>query len=104
MDKVATRLSRYKLIESVIDPSAEMDPKYHTTKIATLDGAAVSGLVVKETKEAVTIFDGKETKTVKVADIEDRKTIKQSSMPEGLAGGLAPVEFLDLMEFLATMK
>lgn len=104
MDKVATRLTRYKLIESVIDPSAEMDPKYYTTKVTTLDGLAVSGLLVKETKEALTIFDGKETKVVKVADVDERKTIKQSSMPEGLAGGLAPVEFLDVIEFLASLK
>lgn len=104
MDKVATRLNRYKLIESVIDPSAEMDPKYYTTKIETTDGVTVSGLVVKDTKEAVTIFDGKETKTIKTEDIAERKTVKQSSMPEGLAGGLAPVEFLDVIEFLSSLK
>jgi putative heme-binding domain-containing protein len=104
MDKVATRLSRYKLVESIIDPNAEVDPKYLTTQIQTLDGMSISGLLVKETKEALTIFDGKETKVILVDDIEDRKTIKQSSMPEGLAGGLAPVEFLDLIEFLASMK
>ena len=64
----------------------------------------MSGLLVKETKEALTIFDGKEARVVKVADIDERKTIKQSSMPEGLAGGMAPVEFLDLIEFLASLK
>jgi putative heme-binding domain-containing protein len=104
MDKVATRLTRYKLVESVIDPSAEMDPKYYTTKVEKVDGTTVSGLLVKETKEVLTIFDGKEMKTIKVEDVGERKTIKQSSMPEGLAGGLAPVEFLDLIEFLASLK
>ena len=43
-------------------------------------------------------------RTIKVSDIEDRKTLKQSSMPEGLAGTIAPVEFLDLIAFLASMK
>ena len=40
----------------------------------------------------------------KVADIDDRKVLKQSSMPEGQAGTMAPVEFLDLVEYLATLK
>ena len=40
----------------------------------------------------------------RVADIEARELLKQSSMPEGLAGTMAPVEFLDLMEYIASLK
>ena len=50
------------------------------------------------------LFDGKEKRSIPVADIEERVQLKQSSMPEGLAGAMAPVEFLDLMEYLATLK
>ena len=38
------------------------------------------------------------------ADIEERTSLKQSSMPEGLAAAMAPVEFLDLVAYLATLK
>jgi hypothetical protein len=50
------------------------------------------------------IFDGKVKRVIKVADIEERKTLKQSSMPEGLAGTISPAEFLDVIAFLATLK
>ena len=50
------------------------------------------------------LFDGKEKRVIKVADIEARELLKQSSMPEGLAGTMAPVEFLDLMEYIASLK
>ncbi len=102
---VATRVkSRYKLVESVIDPNAEVDPKYLSTRIDTVDGKTVTGLVVSETKQEVVIFDGKEKKTIKTDDIDKRTTLKQSSMPEGLAGTMSPAEFLDLIEYLSLQK
>ena len=105
LHQVATRLKdRYKLVESVIDPNAEVDKKYLSTRIATADGKIFSGLVVSDSPKEVVLFDGKEKRTIKVADIEARELLKQSSMPEGLAGTMAPVEFLDLMEYLASLK
>jgi putative heme-binding domain-containing protein len=101
---VGKRLSRFKLVESIIDPNADVDPKYATTRILTVDDKTISGLLVSETKDEVVIFDGKEKRRVKVEDIADRKTLKQSSMPEGLAATLSPTEFLDVIEFLASMK
>jgi putative heme-binding domain-containing protein len=104
LDKVATRMPRAKLVESMIDPNADVDPKYLSTRIVTLDGKTLTGLVVAETPAEVTIFDGKEKRVVKKADIDERVALKQSSMPEGLAGTMAPAEFLDLMEYLASQK
>ncbi len=102
--KVGKRLSRFKIVESIIDPNADVDSKYSTTKIVTVDEKTISGLLVSETKDEVVIFDGKEKRTIKVADIESRKTLKQSSMPEGLAAAMSPVEVLDVIEFLASLK
>ncbi len=105
MHQVSTRLkSKFKLVESVIDPNAEVDKKYLSTKIATEDGKFIVGLVVAETKTDVTIFDGKERKTIPIAKIEERTQLKQSSMPEGMAGAMAPAEFLDLMEYLNSLR
>ena len=55
---VGTRLTRFKIVESVIDPNAEVDAKYLSTRIVTVDGKAVVGLVVSETKKEVVVFDG----------------------------------------------
>lgn len=104
MKEVGKRLTKMKLIESLIDPNAEIDMKYLSTKIDTVEGKSVTGLVIAETKDEVTIFDGKEKKVIKVADIDGRTTLKQSSMPEGLAGAVSPAEFLDLMSYLETLK
>jgi putative heme-binding domain-containing protein len=105
LDKVAERSkTRYKLVESIIEPNAEVEAKYLSTQISKLDGKVITGLLVSETKTEIVIFDGKEKQTIKVADIEERKQLKQSSMPEGQAGVMSPAEFLDLIEYLANLK
>ncbi|OWK35143.1 hypothetical protein FRUB_09985 [Fimbriiglobus ruber] len=103
-EPVGKRLTRFKIVESIIDPNADVDAKYLSTKIDTADGKSITGLLVSETKTEVVIFDGKDKRTIKVADIDSRKTLKQSSMPEGLAGTMAPVEFLDVVAFLSSLK
>jgi hypothetical protein len=39
-----------------------------------------------------------------VDDIESRTVLKQSSMPEGQVAAMSPAEFLDLIEYLASLK
>ncbi|MCZ2341636.1 MAG: HEAT repeat domain-containing protein [Bacteroidales bacterium] len=105
LHQVATRLKTpIKIVESIIDPNAEIDMKYLSTKIDTLDGKSVVGLVISEDNKNVVIFDGKEKKTILKDDIDTRTQLKQSSMPEGLAGAMAPAEFVDLIAYLATLK
>jgi len=104
LDKVATRHNRFKLVESIIDPNAEVEAKYQSTQILDTKGRTTTGLLISETKERVVLFDGQKQVTIKVADIETRAVLKQSSMPEGMAGAMAPSEFLDVIEYLSTLK
>jgi len=103
--KRGKRLKREDIIESVLDPNAKIAPGFLTTNVETNAGAAYSGFVVGETPEMLTLkVAGGLTQEVKVADIKKRENLKQSSMPEGLANGMSPGEFLDLVEFLSSLK
>ena len=104
MTSVGKRLDGYKLVESLIDPNAAVEDKYLSTSVITDDGLNITGLLVSETPDEVVIFDGKEQKKIPVAEIEERVKLKQSSMPEGLAGTMSPNEFLDVIEYLRTQK
>ena len=105
LTKVATRLNRHDLIESIVEPSAKMDPKYLTEIIRTTDEEIITGFIMSETKTEITLAlpEGKK-RTIKVEDIEERKVAKQSSMPENLGGTIAPTEFLDLIEYMTSLK
>ncbi len=105
LTKVATRLNRHDLIESIVEPSAKMDPKFLTEIIRTTDDEIITGFIMSETKTEITLAlpEGKK-RTVKIEDIEERKVAKQSSMPENLGGTIAPAEFLDLIEYMTSLK
>ena len=104
MTGVGKRLDGYKLVESIIDPNAAVEDKYLSTSVLTNDGRTITGLLVSDTPEEVVIFDGKEQKKIPVAEIDERVKLKQSSMPEGLAGTMSPNEFLDVIEFMRSLK
>ena len=101
---VAKRMIRAKLIESIVDPNAEVAEKYRSTAIVTDDGSVVTGLLVSDTDQGVEIFDGKETRKIAKDEIEQRRTLQQSSMPEGAAATVAPSEFIDLIEYLSAQN
>ena len=104
MTAVGKRLTPYKIIESIIDPNAEVDEKYLSTVVITDDGRSITGLLVKETPEEVVIFDGKAAKVIPRDEIEEQAKLRQSSMPEGLAATLSPNEFLDVVTYLRQLK
>ena len=72
--------------------------------IVTTDGMPTAGLVVSENDTEVELFDGKAVRKIAKADIEERVTQQQSSMPEGAASTVAPSEFIDLLEYLAAQN
>ncbi|MDA1233106.1 MAG: c-type cytochrome, partial [Planctomycetota bacterium] len=101
---VAKRMNKFKIVQSVIEPNAEVAEKYRSTLIVTIDGMPTAGLVVSEDDVEVQLFDGKAVRKIAKADIEERVIQKQSSMPEGAASTLAPSEFIDLMEYLGAQN
>jgi putative heme-binding domain-containing protein len=101
---VAKRMNKVKIVQSVVDPNADVAEKYRSTLIVTTDGMPTAGLVVSENDTEVELFDGKAVRKIAKADIEERVTQQQSSMPEGAASTVAPSEFIDLLEYLAAQN
>jgi putative heme-binding domain-containing protein len=105
LTEVAKRLSREKLVESILYPNLEVAPEWLTTNIATRDGQELTGVVGAEDDQSVTLkLGGDQVQKVAKSNIARRDTLKVSNMPEGLAAGLAPQEFVDLIEYLASLK
>jgi putative heme-binding domain-containing protein len=105
LTEVAKRLNRHDIMESIIEPSKKVDPKYVTTTIITIDGKMDVGFVLEKKKDSITLLmAGGKKETVPVSEIDEIGETKQSSMPENLASTLAPAEFLDVVEYLCTRK
>jgi len=93
------------LVEAILDPSAHVRPEYRGVTILTTDGESISGLVARETADAVVVRDisggGREI-AIPAAAIEDRVPATASLMPSGLANLLTDRgQFLHLVAYLA---
>ncbi len=104
LSEVATRLTRQKIVESIVQPSAIVEEKYKTTMVATLDGEVLTGLLIENKDGLIKLFDGKVTREISEDDIDIMQTKEQSSMPTKLADTLAEGEFLSVVEYLSGLK
>jgi putative heme-binding domain-containing protein len=88
-------------VENILDPNAVVGADFEATDFALADGDTVSGLVVSETAEAITLRTVVEQRTLVKKDIRRRERSGRSLMPEGLLESLAPRERLELLKFLS---
>ena len=105
LSDVGKRLNRHELIESIMEPSKKVDPKYVTTTIVTSDGKTSVGFIVEKSKDSITLqmAEGKQ-RVIPLDEIDQQVETNQSSMPENLVSALSPAEFLDVIEYLSTRK
>lgn len=90
------------LITAVLDPSKDVDSRYHAYALQTTDGRSFSGILVEETGSSVTLLaqEGKK-ETVLRRDIEVMAASGKSLMPDGMEKEIPPPEMADLLAFLA---
>jgi putative heme-binding domain-containing protein len=105
LSQVGGKFDRTHLIESILDPSAEITQGYHATVIETKAGRIFTGIVKSETATSLTLLDA-EGKQVSIAlrDIESRTLSKVSLMPAGLVDALTPAQFTDLIDYLSSLR
>lgn len=101
LDDIATRMNRHEIIESIVWPNEKIAKGYETVAVVTDDGRTIAGFILREDEETLSlgIANGK-VEVVEKDVIEFRQEKKASSMPEGLTDTIAPIEFLDLVQYL----
>jgi len=88
------------LLGNVIDPSAVVPKQFTTSIIALQSGRIVTGVVVAETDQTVTVQTDKEVKVIAVSDIDERTRTGKSLMPDGLLDSLNEQQVIDLLAFV----
>ena len=92
------------LIESLLEPSKKIKEGYHMIIVSKKDGGVVSGGLVADGAEELTIRDPA-NQMVKVAKsaVASRQMSPVSMMPAGLTASLREDEFVDLVRFLSEL-
>ena len=97
--------NRAELLESIIFPGLTVAPEYRSTVVATRDGRVATGLVIRDSPEAVYLrtTDLSEVRIPR-AQVEEMSPADGSLMPEGLETIMTRQELCDLLEFLASQR
>lgn len=103
---VAGLLSWERLIDSILNPSKEVAPQFVPYAIRTDDGRTFTGVFVGEDGARNQQFGDVDGQIHRVAaeEIEDRKPLDKSIMPEDIGQTLTIRELLDLVAFLRSRQ
>lgn len=100
---VGERLSREELLESMVAPSAAYAAGYGVVILEMKDGKTVSGIILNESDEYITLKIGKEDiQKVRQEEVNTRENIP-SSMP-AMGDLLTKRQLRDLVAFLASLE
>jgi putative membrane-bound dehydrogenase-like protein len=89
------------LLENMLDPSASVAKDFQMELLLLEGGRTVSGLIVDESENAVTVQTVNERLVVPKKEIDTRKLSKVSLMPDGLLNSLSKEEVVALVAYLA---
>lgn len=105
LTQVGARLAPDKLLESLLEPSKVIDPKFAPYALDTTDGETLVGVLLERGPTGVTIIDARNTPMqIAPAKIKTLLPTDSSLMPAGLLAALTAQEAADLLAYLASLK
>ena len=103
LSDVGKRKKPEYLLESLVDPNAEIAKGFQTEVVMTNDGRIVTGIVISEDQYEVVIADANDQYKITKAEIEERQKSKVSTMPS-LANILTVEEVGHLIAYLRSLQ
>jgi putative heme-binding domain-containing protein len=96
---VGERLEPSKLLESLVNPSAEITPGYGLSNVTLLKGTSLVGRIAEKKDGIITVIapDGKKS-AIREDQVKDISPPVSAMPPLGLT--LSPVDLRDLIGFL----
>lgn len=96
---------REDLLESILEPSRRIEPKFAAYVAFMADGQKITGLLVKRDEKEVVLRDAQNKEIILAAkEVEQLKPSSKSLMPDGQLAGLTAQEAADLLEYLSNRK
>lgn len=105
LSKIGKKYDRAKILENILQPSKEIDPKFRTHLALTVDGVVHTGLLIKNEPPEVILKDAK-GKLIRLesGEIEQLIPQQQSMMPDLLLRDLTAEQVADLIAYLSSLK
>jgi putative heme-binding domain-containing protein len=105
LSEIGNKATHDFLYESILFPSAAIAHNYETWRLELENGNVVTGIIVSETKDAISIKTAEAiVQTYKPSDIESKTQLKVSLMPADLQKLMTTEDLVDVVEYLTTLK
>lgn len=102
---IGKKLNRAQLLESILEPSKTVDPKYATWIVETDDGRVLTGILIEKTNDQVSLKDVQgQIHRIAQSSIEQMLPQQTSMMPDLLAQDMTAQQLADLVEYLGSLK
>jgi putative heme-binding domain-containing protein len=105
LSRIGKFRTKAELLESIVFPGRTIAPEFRAYQVATKDGRVATGLIVRETTDAIMLL-ATDLAEVRVArsELEAMTPSTTSLMPEGLEKLMSRQELGDLLEFLSQQQ
>ncbi len=93
--------SPQQLLETILDPNREVDPKYAGYSVLLQDGRVFAGIIAEESSSQIVLAEaGGKKHTLARSEIEQLRSAGISLMPTGLEQQITPEQMSQLIGFL----
>lgn len=105
LTQIAGRLNKAQLLENILEPSKQIDPKYLTFVAENTSGQLTTGLLVEKNDKEVVLrpSNGKDVR-LSARDVVSLQAQKTSLMPDQLLREATAQQAADLLAFLQSLK
>lgn len=105
LNEIGKKNDRATLLESILQPSLKIDPKYQAWLVETKSGSVHSGLLVKKDNEEIILKDAQNKPHRILSDeVEGMYPQHKSLMPDLLLRDFTAQQVADLLSYLASLK
>ncbi len=105
LDEIGKKYDRAQLLETIVEPSKKIDPKYMAFLATTTEGKAYTGLLVERTPKGILLKTARnETIRLATSEIEDLEPQEKSFMPDQMLRDLTARDAADLLAYLGSLK
>lgn len=104
LEGIAGRFSPRDLMIAIVDPNRDVSPRYRTTMLVTHTGKTHTGIIIYESSDGLLLRDSTHrTLRIESSDIDLRRQLSTSLMPENLLKEASLEEVADLFAYLKSL-
>ncbi len=99
--------STHDVLLEIIEPAHRIDPKYVVEIVITEDGQTLTGLVIEESKDTISVLENPEANEptiVPQSEIAGRRKTGNSMMPKGLLDRFSRDEIYEILAYIQSIQ